>query len=191
MFSKSRSLPSRSLKVEGYEIPWSHSVKYLGIMLDRKLNWSVNTLSLRLKGIKALNVLYPILNRRACLSSKTKLNIYRTLVRPCITYACPVWSSTCPTNIKMLQVVQNKALKYAFNTYFRTNLQKLHIQIKFPTIYEYIFKLSKKFYLLKNQHSKNKYINNIGKTRKKNLPFIDKYNRYKLPHHLFLECDDE
>lgn len=190
MFTRQRKPPVRTLKIEGYAIPWSPSVKYLGTVLDNKLNWSANTLKLRLKGTKALNTLSPILNRSSCLSSRTKLNIYKTLVRPCITYACPVWSSTCLTNMNKLQVIQNKALKYAYNTPFRTNLHKLHVQINFPTLYEFIYKLSKKFYLHSNQKIKNKLVKNICKTRMKNLVYIDKYNRYKLPHHLFLECDE-
>lgn len=190
MFTRHRSLPPRTLKIDGYAIPWSRSVKYLGTVLDTKLNWSQNTQKLRLKGIKAMNALSPILNRKSCLSSSTKLSIYRTLVRPCITYACPVWSSTCTTNINKLQVIQNKALKFSYNTPICTNLSKLHVNIKFPILKDFIFKISKKFYLHSISKNKNKLINNICKTRKKNLQFIDSYNRYKLPHHLFLECNE-
>jgi hypothetical protein len=190
MFTRQRSLPNRTLKINNHDIPWSRSVKYLGTILDNKLNWSENTSKLKLKGTKALIALHPILNKRSKLSKMTKLCIYSTLIRPCITYACPVWSSTCPTNIRKLQVIQNKALRIAFNTPFRTNLHKLHTKIKFPTLSEYIYKLSKNFYIHKNKQSKNKFINNIGKMRKKNLTYIDNYNRFKLPHHLFLECDE-
>ncbi|KAI5634023.1 janus/Ocnus family (Ocnus) domain-containing protein [Phthorimaea operculella] len=47
--------------------------------------------------------LNPILNRRANLSPYTKLRIFSTLVRPCLTYACPVWSSTRDSNYQILQ----------------------------------------------------------------------------------------
>lgn len=188
LFTRQRSLPSQTLQINGYYIPWSRSVKYLGLVLDTKLNWTENTSKLRLKGIKALNALSPILNRRSPLSHNTKIHIYRTLVRPCITYACPVWSSTCATNLKKLQVIQNKAVKYSFNTPLYTNLLYLHVKINLPTLYKYIYKLSKVFYLHNNPKHKNKLIADICKTRNANLPFIDTYNRYKLPHHLFLDC---
>lgn len=190
LFTRQRSLPTRVLQIDGFKIPWSRSVKYLGLVLDNRLNWSENTDKLCLKGIKALNALSPVLNRRSCLSSQTKLNIYKTLVRPCITYACPVWSSTCTTNINKLQVIQNRALKYSFNTPLYTNLQKLHIEIGLPNIISYIYKLSKKFYIYSNPKNKNILIKNICITRKTDLTYIDKYNRYKLPHHLFLELDE-
>lgn len=145
LFTRQRSLPSQTLQINGYYIPWSRSVKYLGLVLDTKLNWTENTSKLRLKGIKALNALSPILNRRSPLSHNTKIHIYRTLVRPCITYACPVWSSTCATNLKKLQVIQNKAVKYSFNTPLYTNLLYLHVKINLPTLYKYIYINYQKF----------------------------------------------
>lgn len=190
MFTRNRTSPVRNLIIKGFKIPWSNSVKYLGVSLDRRLNWTENCIKVRTKGLKALNTLSPILNRNSCLSSTTKLRIYRTLVRPCLTYACPVWSSTCKTNIKNLQVIQNKAVKYSFNTPFRTNLHELHLKIGLPTLESYIFKLSKRLFLNSNPFSKNKLIRNICKTRKKDLPYYDKYCRYKLPHHWFLECNE-
>lgn len=190
LFTRKRSLPSRRLSIDDHHIPWSRSVKYLGLILDNKLNWSENSEKLRLKGTKALNALSPVLNRKSCLSGQTKLNIYRTLVRPCITYACPVWSSTCPTNIKKLQVVQNKAVKYSYNTPLYTNLNQFHISIGLPSVLEYILKLSKSFYLYKNPSNDNELIRNICKTRKSDLIYIDEYNRFKLPHHWFLDCDE-
>lgn len=186
MFTRKRTLPKRMLKIDGVCIPWLRSVKYLGLILDTKLNWSENTSKLCLKGMKALNALNPVLNRRSCLSSYTKLRIYTTLVRPCITYACPVWSSTCQTNIKKIQVIQNKALKYAYNTPHRTNIYKLHLRIGLPRIDVFIYKLSEKFYLRNKNKNQNKLVSNICISTKNSLPFIDTYNRYKLPHHLFL-----
>lgn len=40
-----------------------------------------------------------------------KLILYKTVIRPKITYASPVWINTATTNINKLQVIQNKILK--------------------------------------------------------------------------------
>jgi hypothetical protein len=80
-----------------------------------------------------------------------------------------------PTQIKRLQVVQNKALKTIYNTPFYTNLTKLHSNINIPTLVEYIHKLTDKYYpktdynhnlLIKNLFSKLK-INYLKKKRSK------------------------
>lgn len=186
MFSRQRKFPQKSIKICGYPIQWSKSVKYLGVHLDRKLNWTTHTTAVRSKGIKALGALSPLLNRRSNLSPHTKLSIYSTLVRPCLTYACPVWSGTTNANYKKLQVVQNKAVKIAYNTPFRTNLLRLHSRVKYPTLKEFILKQTRKFYLRSSPKHMNALVSNLGKSRSHNLPYIDSYKTYRLPHHLIL-----
>lgn len=190
MFSRKRKPPLKRLVLNTYQIPWNKTVKYLGIHLDNKLNWSAHIKYSQTKGLKAFGALSSIMNKRSNLSPKTKLKIYSTLIRPCLSYAAPVWSSTCDTNYKKLQVLQNKAFKIAYNTAFRTNINRLHLNINFPTIKEYILQLTKTFYLLRTTNHKNHFVTSIGKTRLTNLPYIDTYNRYRLPHHYVLDEDN-
>lgn len=186
MFSRKRTVPDRKIKFKNYTIPWSRQVKYLGVTLDDKLNWGKNTDNLVLKGAKTTNALRPVLNRKSKLSSTTKLRIYSTLIRPCITYAAPVWCSITDNKYSKLQVIQNKAIKIAYNTPFRTNLKKLHKKIKYPVLKDFILKVSEKFYLRKNPAHQNILVSTIGRSRYGTLPYIDTYNRYRLPHHYFL-----
>lgn len=191
LFTRKRALPRRNLNIGGHPVRWQKVVKYLGVMIDNKTNWSLHVDYIKLKGIKALNALSPILNRKTNLSPATKLKIYSTLVRPCLTYAAPVWSSTCATNYDKLQVIQNKALKIAYRTPFRTNLKILHQVINFPILKEFIIKLTKKFYLHKNKNHLNTLIAKIGLSRYKSLPYIDTYKRYRLPHHHVLDIYED
>lgn len=185
LFTRQRKLPKRTLTIAGHNIPWSSSVRYLGITMDSKLNWSKHISNLRIKGAQAIGCLSPIFNRNSILSPLTKLRIYSTLIRPCLTYACPVWSSTCISNHQILQVVQNKCLKISFKTPYKTNLIKLHSKIKFPLLLNFILKITYKFYN-KIQNHKNPLISNICKTKISDLPYIDKYGTYRLPHHYLL-----
>lgn len=187
LFSRSRNHPTRTLKINGHPIIWSNEVKYLGVTLDRKLNWTPHIDNLKIKGIKALNALSPILNRKSALSPHIKLALYSSLVRPCITYACPVWGPTCTTNIAKLQIVQNKAFKVAFNTKFKTNLKLLHVRANYLPIYDFILSLSKTFYSSNIRAHPNKLVSSIGQTKLQDLPYIDTYRTYKLPHHYFLD----
>lgn len=190
LFSRQRSCPQRKLQILNHKIPWSSQVRYLGVLLDRKLNWTKQIAHLRTKGIQSLGLLSPVLNRKSNLSPRTKLRIYTSLVRPRITYACPVWSSTCLTNHNFLQTIQNKALKIAYNTPFKTNLMKFHKELNYPTLREYIFKLTHRFYELSHKH-KNSLISTIGRTKISDLKYIDGYGTYRLPHHHVLfpcEC---
>lgn len=186
IFTRHRSVPKTTLKIGGHCIPWNKSVRYLGITMDNKLNWSKHIAHLRIKGAQALGALSPILNRKSNLSSDTKLKIYTTLVRPCITYACPVWSNTCLTNYQILQTIQNKALKIAYNTSFKTNLINLHKNISYPLIISFILKLSRKFFTRNKEHNSNPLISNICITQISDIKYIDRYGTYRLPHHYLL-----
>lgn len=186
LFTRHRKLPERKLIIDGFKIPWSATVKYLGVILDSKINWTPHVNSLRIKGARAFNALSPVLNRRSTLSPYTKLKIYSTLIRPCITYACPVWSSTCQSNYNKLQVIQNKALKTAFDTPFYTNLHNLHAIIGFPKLKDFILNITKRFYLFKNNEHSNALICNIGQSRYNSRQTINNI-RYKLPHHYVLQ----
>lgn len=184
LFTRKRTQPLRTLKINGHSIAWSKSVKYLGLIMDHKLNWNEHVSYLRLKGMKAFNALSTILNRKSNLSSQTKLLLYTSLIRPCLTYGCPVWSNTSKSNHLKLQVLQNRALKIAFNTPFKTNLTKLQDKIKLPSLLNFIIKMCKKFYLFTNPIHSNVLISNIGKSR----PIPNNRYRYttRLPHHYVL-----
>lgn len=185
-FSRARQPPTRTLKIAGHKVPWKTSVRYLGVRMDNRLNWSKHIADLRLKGAQALGALNPIMNRKSRLSSGTKLRIYTTLVRPCITYACPVWSGTCLSNHHLLQVIQNKAVKTSYKTKFKTNLQRLHKTIKLPLLFNYIFKISLKFYNKNKINTNNPLITNLCSSTVDKLPYIDRYGTYRLPHHYLL-----
>lgn len=177
MFTKKRTSPSKTLTINGFSIPWLDKVKYLGVTFDTKLNWTAHLEILRMKGITALNALSPVLNRKTKLSPSTKLRIYSTLVRPCITYAAPVWSGTCKTNVEKLQAVQNKALKIAYCTPFYTNLHILHKSINYPRLPEYIIKLAHKFYFLTNKDHKNSLVSKIDTKHYNSIPYLSLYRQ--------------
>lgn len=143
MFSRKQRAPARTIRIGGHCIPWRDTVKYLGITFDKKLNWTQHVANVKIKSVAVMIGLNPIFNRHSLLSSSTKLRIYTTLIRPCLTYACPAWNTTCPTNHKSLQVIQNKALKIAYNTPFRTNLHRLHEQINLDLLFNFILKLTR------------------------------------------------
>jgi hypothetical protein len=192
LFTRKRKCPPRLLNIAGHSISWSKSVRYLGVTMDSKINWTKHIGNLRVKGAQVLGALHPVMNRRSNLGPLTKLRIYTTLVRPCLTYACPAWNSTCKSNYKILQSIQNKAVKIAFNTPFRTNLVKLHKTIGLPLIRTYIIKMSCK-YLINSKHRNhsNSLISSIGQLHVGCLPYIDRYGTYRLPHHYVLFPPDD
>lgn len=60
--------------------------------------------------------LYPFLNRKSSLSTRTKLMSNKTCLVPIITYASVVWEQTARANMAKLEVVQQKIIRKIVNT---------------------------------------------------------------------------
>lgn len=84
---------------------WKFHVRYLGVHLDQKLTFK-HHMDVVLSKTKALaySTLYPLLKRNSGVSSDSKLRIYKSILRPIITYACPIFINCAKTNFNKLQV---------------------------------------------------------------------------------------
>lgn len=111
----SRRTPSRDLYFNGSLINFKTEVTYLGLTIDHKLNFTRQTESCSMKALNSFKALYPLLCRHSMLSTESKLMLYKTIIRPKMTYASPVWIGTSRTNHEKLKVTQNKILKCIHN----------------------------------------------------------------------------
>lgn len=111
-FNRSRKrLPTIPLSFQNNTIIPTPTVKYLGVTLDHKLNFDAHIENTRIKASRAMCALYPMLARSSKLSLQNKNIIYKTMIRPIIMYASPIWCHATRTRLKKLQIVQNKCLK--------------------------------------------------------------------------------
>lgn len=129
-FNKSpKRVPSIDLNMDGNIIEIKKSILYLGIILDSKLSFRENIERLREKATRCGKALYPLLNRRSKLNIKNKKLLYKSCIRPIMTYACQVWyKKTARCHIKKLQIIQNKNLKIIHNLNWRFPTTTLHAQ---------------------------------------------------------------
>ncbi|KFM76701.1 RNA-directed DNA polymerase from mobile element jockey, partial [Stegodyphus mimosarum] len=72
------------------EIDWVDEVKYLGVILDKKLTFQKH----RRETLKKINItlatMRPLLDRRSHMSVSNKLNSYKSILQPALLYAIPV-----------------------------------------------------------------------------------------------------
>ena len=167
--------------MNGTQIEPISSVKYLGVMLDNKLNFSEHIRHSVKKANKAKALLYNLINRKSDLNLRNKLILFKAIIRPTMMYAAPVWSSTYITNIKKLQVIQNKALRMITNAKPRARNINIHTLCNIEEIKTHLYTLTENFF--KHQINNLKLLENIGKYNNSNAPFKIKY---KLPHHILM-----
>ena len=71
----------------GQEIPWQNKTQYFGVFIDKKLSFIPHTDYIVAKTNGIQGVLAPLISKRGKMSIKNKLLLYRTIIRPTISYA--------------------------------------------------------------------------------------------------------
>lgn len=147
-FTRRRSpcyLPSTRLRLDTHQISWEESVKYLGVIFDKKLTYRDHVKYITEKVNIAIKMLYPLINRNSNLSKENKLVIYNSIFLSIILYACPAWGITAKSHIKKLQVCQNKVLKMMLGLPWDFSTRRLHIEANAIMVNEQIKKFTERF----------------------------------------------
>ena len=97
-----------NLKINGQKIIFSESVKYLGLHLDKHLNWQEHTANLKIKLSRSIGMLSKI---RHYVSNNVLTNIYYAIFSSHLTYGCQIWGQNKNTHIKRIISIQSKALR--------------------------------------------------------------------------------
>lgn len=108
---------------------------FSGIHLDKKLNWS-NHIKIKLK----LNLNLRLHSLRNLLRSKiphrTKILIYKQVIRPAMTYGIQIWEAAKKSNINLLQSFQSIILRVITGAPWFVSNQSLHNDLKILTLLE-------------------------------------------------------
>lgn len=140
LFTQKQSTP-KHIKIRSETIPFSHSVKYLGLHLDKRLTFSEHVTQTNTKALRKLGRYYALFKSRT-LRQDVKLLIYKAIIRPTMTYASPIWHTTAKTHLQKLQITQNKCIRLATNSPIRTNLETLHSYLQIDLFPCHIKKLA-------------------------------------------------
>jgi hypothetical protein len=173
-FSHSHRPPESHLTLNGRHIPVVSSVKYLGVIFDKKVTWRLRIEMIEAKAFRTFIRIYSLLKSER-LSSNIKLTFHKALIRSIMNYACPAWEFAADDHLLKLQRLQNKVLHTIGNFPRRTLVCDLHMAFKLPYIYDYITKLCRQqAEVIQNYENAN--VRNTGQGE----PRHRKYKRLKL-----------
>ena len=113
IISNKRSLPLPSYHLDSSAISHHPVVRYLGVLVDSKLNWNEHCKYVSAKASRSLNFLR---HRLYNSSISIKSIAYKCIVRPVLEYACPVWHLYSNTNVNLLESIQRRAACWASNS---------------------------------------------------------------------------
>ncbi|GFQ84284.1 RNA-directed DNA polymerase from mobile element jockey [Trichonephila clavata] len=138
------------LKLFGSHIPWSMSVDYLGITLDRKLTYKHHLSKIKCKFKQRRTSLQDLLCNRS--TPFPPEQIFLQYLHPLITYGCPIWGAAANMHIYELQVVQNRLI---MNSPRYVSRRHLHADLDVSPIHTKIRELASSFFQNIPSHSNN------------------------------------
>lgn len=121
-----RHRPQSQVTVCGEEVPWCPSTKYLGLHLDKTLTYAEHVRRSVEKNERAVRALYPLIGKRSKLDIGNKILLFKTVLRPGFSSACPIWEKCAAAHRLKLQRHQNRVLKMMMGVPIRTATSEVH-----------------------------------------------------------------
>ena len=108
LFHRARIKPVKiSMKMNGSIINRVNSIKYLGVIIDHKLNWIEHIAYVKNKISKGVGILF----RARHLLCRSLINLYYSFVYPYLIYCIEAWGSACQTHLHPLLLTQKKVIR--------------------------------------------------------------------------------
>jgi hypothetical protein len=150
--SNKKTIPTTAhgLSIDGVSIPQVESSKFLGVYVDQHLKWNVHTYEISKKIMKNLGILRRI---SYLLPTFILKNLYHALIQPYLSYCNFIWSSTYPTHLSTLNILQKKAIRIITKSPFNSHTKPLFANLK-------IFKIEQLRFIQTGEFM-FKYVNNM------------------------------
>jgi hypothetical protein len=143
-----------------YRLGKINSVKYLGVIFDKKITWRLHIELIKAKAFRTFIRIYPLLKNQR-LSSNIKLTLHKALIRSAMSYACPTWEFVAETNLLKLQRVRKKVLRSTGNFPRPIWFWDMHVAFLVPHVYDYITKVCRRQADIIHNHE-NENVHNTG-----------------------------
>jgi hypothetical protein len=159
-FYHQRKPPDSLLTLNGRNIPFANSVKYLGVTFDKRMTWRLHIEKIEAKAFRTFIRLY-FLFKSERLSANIKLTLHKALIRSVMTYTCPAWEFASENHLLKVQRLQNKVLRTVGSFPRRTSARDMQVSFQIPYVYDYITKSSRQQAEVIQNHE-NEYVLYIG-----------------------------
>ena len=124
-----------SIKIQGFRLPLSEHVKYLGIFIDDTLSWSKQIRELGLKLSKANGILSKL---RHYVPQSTLISVYYAIFYSHMNYCSVAWSLTTQSNLERINILQKKCIRIINFLGFRDHTNSFFFRNKITKFYDVI-----------------------------------------------------
>ena len=112
-------------------------VTFLGIQIDKHLQWNDHFNYVKNKISKCVGILYKLKN---CLPRSALLTLYNSLILPYLSYCLPVWGNSNQYKLNSILKLQKKAVRICTGSHHRSHSAPLFKQLnilQFQDLYSY------------------------------------------------------
>ena len=129
IFHRSRMKPvNAQISLRNENIKQTNSIKFLGIIVDNKLNWHEHIIYIKNKVSRAIGIIY---KARKYANKQTVKQMYYTFVFPYLIYCCEIWGNTSQTHLDSLIKCQKKIVRVMtfslYDAHSKPLFEQLHI----------------------------------------------------------------
>ena len=114
------------INIDGHRIEEVRQTKFLGVILDNKLNWHAHCEYICGKMSKGIGI---IIKARKVFNETTLLSLYNSLILPYVSYCIHVWGKAYDTHLKHVLVLQNKAVRIIAGVPPCTSADNLYLEL--------------------------------------------------------------
>ena len=148
LFSNKQINTKVQIRIDKFELELVNEIKFLGIIIDRKISWKSHITYIKSKISKTLAILS---KTKHILDTKALNILYQSLIVPYMTYCVEIWGNTYKTIIKPIVILQKRAIRIINKTDYYHPTNKLFMNsnlLKFNDLVE--FKIAKIMYKIIN-----------------------------------------
>ena len=96
------------LNMNQYVLERTNSIKYLGVIIDNKLNWIEHIAYVKSKISKGIGIMY---KARRCLNKKSLINLYHSYIYPYLIYCIEIWGAASQCHLNPIYLLQKKIIR--------------------------------------------------------------------------------
>ena len=110
MFHRTRvkHITNFKIHISNNVVDRSMNTKFLGVIIDSKLNWAAHILYTKNKISKSIGIIFKIRN---FLDKHILRNMYFTFIYPYLIYCVEIWGNTIETHLKPLIQIQKRSIR--------------------------------------------------------------------------------
>ena len=117
--------------IDDQSIQQVDTTKFLGTIIDSKLNWTAHVNNVHVKVARPIGVLNKLKHFLPAITLKT---LYNSLILPHLSYCNIVWGNTCSSRLYSLHILQKKAIRNISLAKYRAHTKPLFKKHKLLTL---------------------------------------------------------